>query len=119
MCFLMSRNLTDLKDLLILDGTQESLILDETTPFKAWSFLEHPKHERFPKPCPLGQGAHRAFDYYNFFLFCDFVSLPLAIGFFAKKNDLIKGLVNIGLLAQCIYLGAFFYKLVTSISLFS
>ncbi len=31
-------------------------------PFKAWLFLEHPKHERSAKPRPLGRGAHRAFD---------------------------------------------------------
>ncbi|NCN51835.1 hypothetical protein GW931_02390 [archaeon] len=43
-------------------------------------------------------------DYYNFFWFCDFISIFIAIFFFLKKEDLIKAVVNIGLLAQLIFL---------------
>ena len=56
-------------------------------------------------------------DYYNFFWFCDFVSLPLAIGFFFRKDDFIKAIINIGLLAQIIYLLFYIYKLFSGVSL--
>ncbi|MFA5856544.1 MAG: hypothetical protein WC867_04250 [Candidatus Pacearchaeota archaeon] len=50
-------------------------------------------------------------DYNNFFWFCDFVSLLLAIGFFLRKDDIIKSLINIGLFAQFLYLVGYFYKI--------
>ena len=58
-----------------------------------------------------------ASDYNNFFWFCDFVSLPLAIGFFLKKDNFIKSLINIGLIAQLIYIGAFVYTLISGYTL--
>lgn len=58
-----------------------------------------------------------ASDYYNFFWFCDFVSLPLAIGFLLKKDNLIKSLINIGLAPQLIYIGAYIYQLFSGIPL--
>jgi len=55
-------------------------------------------------------------DYYNFFWFCDFASLPLAIGFFMKKDDFVKSIINIGLIAQLIYISFFIYKLISGTS---
>lgn len=54
-------------------------------------------------------------DYNIFFWFCDFAPLPLAIGFFLKKDDVIKSLVNIGLVAQLIYIISYFYTLISGI----
>jgi hypothetical protein len=56
-------------------------------------------------------------DYYNFFWFCDFAALPLAIGFFLKKDNLIKSIINIGLLSQWIFLALYVYKIFSGISL--
>jgi len=36
--------------------------IEKTALFKMRLLPEHPKHERFPKPYPLGWGAHRVFD---------------------------------------------------------
>jgi len=49
--------------------------------------------------------------HYNFFWFCDFVSLPLALCFFFKKDNFIKSLINIGLVAQLIYVTGVIYFL--------
>ncbi|MEK6927932.1 MAG: hypothetical protein AABX11_05875 [Nanoarchaeota archaeon] len=56
-------------------------------------------------------------DYYLFFWFCDFVSIPLAIGFFLKKDTFIKSIINIGLIAQGIYICAYLYKLFSGTTL--
>jgi len=42
--------------------------------------------------------------YNYYFWFCDFAPLLLAIGFFLKKDDLIKATINFGLLTQLIFL---------------
>jgi len=42
------------------------------------------------------------FDYVYFFWFCDFVPFVLAIAFFLKKDEVIKGIINIGLFPQLI-----------------
>jgi hypothetical protein len=47
-------------------------------------------------------------DYYLWF--CDFSPILFSIGFFLKKDQLLKGLVNIGLIAQNLYIfDIFFY----------
>ncbi|MEK6918687.1 MAG: hypothetical protein AABW73_01480 [Nanoarchaeota archaeon] len=55
--------------------------------------------------------------YNNFFWFCDFASLPIAIGFFLKKDDFVKSIVNIGLFPQIIYILAFVYKIFSGVSI--
>jgi hypothetical protein len=55
--------------------------------------------------------------YYNFFWFCDFVSLPLAICFFIKKEKFVKSIVNIGLVAQLIYIVVSIYTLLSGNSI--
>lgn len=57
-----------------------------------------------------------ASDYYNFFWFCDFIPLPLAIGFFLKKDNFIKSIINIGLLAQLVSVVLYLYKMFSGIS---
>src|SRR3989344_8972932 len=52
-------------------------------------------------------------DYYVFFWFCDFVSLPLAIGFFFQKEGFIKSMINIGLIAQWVYVAAYSYTIIS------
>lgn len=56
-------------------------------------------------------------NYYNFFWFCDFVPITLAIGFFLKKDSFIKSIVNIGLIAQLMYVSFYIYKLFFGVSL--
>jgi len=55
-------------------------------------------------------------NYFSFFWYCDFVSIFFAIAFFIKQEHLAKGLINIGLFAQWIFLFDFFYKLFFGIS---
>ena len=50
-------------------------------------------------------------DYFYFFWFCDFIPAVFAVLFFLKKENWIKGIINIGLIVQWIYLGIFFYRL--------
>jgi len=56
-------------------------------------------------------------DYNNYFWFCDFVCVPLAIGFFIRKDYIIKGLINIGFIPQLIYIGFLGYAFTTGVSL--
>lgn len=42
-------------------------------------------------------------NYFNFFWFCDFVPLLFCLAFWAKDDQAVKGLVNIGLFPQIIY----------------
>ncbi len=55
--------------------------------------------------------------YIYFFWFCDFAPMLFAIAFFMKKDDFVKGLINIGLFAQIIFLIDFFYNAFNNISL--
>lgn len=57
-----------------------------------------------------------SYGYYNFFWFCDFAPLPLAIGFFLRKDNFVKSIINIGLIAQGIYIVLYIYKLFSGIS---
>jgi hypothetical protein len=42
--------------------------------------------------------------YLNFFWFCDFVPILFALAFFFKKEQIVKAIVNFGLLAQISFL---------------
>src|SRR3989304_809801 len=53
---------------------------------------------------------------YSFFWFCDFASLPIAIGFFLKKESFVKSIINIGLVPQWIYIVLYLYKIFSGIS---
>ncbi len=55
--------------------------------------------------------------YLYFFWFCDFVPLVYAIVFFLKKDQAIKGMVNIGLFPQVIYLFSFVIKIAFGVSI--
>jgi hypothetical protein len=55
-------------------------------------------------------------DYNSFFWFCDFVSLPLALCFFFKKEEFVKSIVNIGLVAQLIYIVGVIYAVFSGTS---
>lgn len=57
--------------------------------------------------------------YPYFFWFCDFVPILFCIGFFIKNKYFIKGLINIGLIPQLIFLLDFVYNFVLGKSLFS
>lgn len=56
-------------------------------------------------------------NYNNYFWFCDFAPAVFAFAFLIRKEQLVKGLVNIGLIAQIVYLLAFGYRLLTGVSL--
>lgn len=49
-------------------------------------------------------------DRYNYyFWFCDFVPILLSIAFFIKNEDMVKGLINFGLIPQIVFLIDFIY----------
>ena len=50
-------------------------------------------------------------DFVYFFWFCDFVPIILALAFFFRREQMIKGIVNIGLFPQLLYLGSFIVRL--------
>lgn len=50
------------------------------------------------------------FDYMYFFWFCDFVPVILAIAFFMRKDEIVKGIVNIGLFPQMLYIASFIVR---------
>ncbi len=56
------------------------------------------------------------FDFVYFFWFCDFVPAVLAIAFFMGRIDFVKGVVNIGLFPQLIYVFSFFAKVFFGVS---
>lgn len=47
-------------------------------------------------------------DYSAFFWFCDFAPLFFAIAFYYKNDQLAKGIINVGLLAQIVSVAGFF-----------
>jgi len=51
-------------------------------------------------------------DYSAFFWFCDFAPLFLAIAFYYKNDQLAKGIINVGLLAQLISIAGFLIFLI-------
>ncbi len=59
------------------------------------------------------------FDFAYFFWFCDFVPIILALAFFLKKDYVIKGIVNIGLFPQIVYIFGFIIKIFLGISFLS
>jgi hypothetical protein len=56
-------------------------------------------------------------NYNNYFWFCDFAPVVFAFAFWVNKPHMVKGLVNIGLIAQIVYLVAFVYRLLTGVSI--
>ena len=46
-----------------------------------------------------------------FFWFCDFIPIILAVSFFFKRDQIVKGIINIGLFPQLIYLFSFIVRL--------
>ena len=57
-------------------------------------------------------------DYFSFFWYCDFTPVLFALFFFIRNNQAIKGLLNIGLLAQLGFVILFLIKLFFGVSLF-
>lgn len=57
------------------------------------------------------------FDFVYFFWLCDFVPIVLAIAFFVKKDEVIKGVLNIGLFPQLFYIGSFILRVGFGISI--
>ena len=55
-------------------------------------------------------------DFIYFFWFCDFVPIILAVAFFFKKYHIVKGIVNIGLFPQLIYMSGFIVRIFFGIS---
>jgi hypothetical protein len=54
-----------------------------------------------------------------FFWFCDFVPVLLALAFFLKDNDFVKGIINIGLIMQIGFMFDFMHILLFGYSFFS
>ena len=57
-------------------------------------------------------------NYLFFFWYCDFVPILLSIGFFIKKTNFIKALINVGFLPQILFLIDFINNMITGKSLF-
>ena len=57
-------------------------------------------------------------DFIFFFWFCDFIPIVLAIAFFFKKYHIVKGIVNVGLFPQLIYMTGFIVRIFFGISFF-
>lgn len=55
-------------------------------------------------------------NYFYFFWYCDFVPILLAVAFFLKNTDFVKGLINIGLIPQAIFLIDFVLTIITGSS---
>ena len=55
--------------------------------------------------------------YLSFFWYCDFTPIIFSILFFARKDQMIKGLLNIGLFAQLGYAIILIYKMMTGVAL--
>ena len=62
---------------------------------------------------------YNASKYDTFFWFCNHALLLFAIGFFTKNNDLIKGLINVGLLAQLVWSIDFLSRILFEIHVFN
>ena len=54
---------------------------------------------------------------YDFIWFCDVVVILFAVGFFVKNSQFIKGLINIGLITQFIFIVEFIIAIFFNISL--
>jgi hypothetical protein len=57
------------------------------------------------------------YDYNYFFWFCDFAPGLFAIAFFIGNKDIIKGIINFGLIPQIIFLSDFIYATTKGASL--
>ena len=57
-------------------------------------------------------------DFIFFFWFCDFIPIILAIAFFSKKYHIVKGIINVGLFPQLIYMTGFVVRIFFGISFF-
>lgn len=55
-------------------------------------------------------------DFVYFFWFCDFVPIILAVAFFLRNDQLIKGVVCIGLFPQILYIFSFIIRLFFGVS---
>jgi hypothetical protein len=51
-------------------------------------------------------------NYNHFFWYCDFVPLLFAFAFFIGNNNLVKGLINFGLVPQTVFLFNFIYVII-------
>ena len=58
-------------------------------------------------------------DYFLFFWFCDFAPMLFAFAFFTDNKHFAKGIINVGLFAQMIYLSLFIYRLASGVTLYS
>lgn len=56
---------------------------------------------------------------YSFFWYCDIVPILFAFSFFTKNWQMAKGIINIGLLGQLIFVVQLTYMLITGHSLFT
>jgi hypothetical protein len=54
--------------------------------------------------------------YLHFFWFCDFVPLLFAFAFLISNDHLAKGLINVGLIPQIVFIGFFIYNAFTGSS---
>ena len=55
-------------------------------------------------------------DFVYFFWFCDFIPIILVAAFFLRSEQIVKGIVSIGLFPQLIYLFSFIVKLFFGVS---
>lgn len=64
-------------------------------------------------------GNYSATQYDTFFWFCNHALLLFAFGFFSKNTDLIKGLINVGFLAQLVWSIDFLGRIFFGVHLFN
>ncbi len=55
----------------------------------------------------------------NFFWFCDFAPILLAIGFYFENTQFIKAVISVGLIPQLLYIFGFLGNLITGITFIS